>query len=470
MNQEVLEEARKVLEDSLVYYQNEPVGTVAAKDLSVDLINYDQVFTRDFVVSGIAFLLEGRHEVVKNFLTHLLFLQSKEKSLNCFRPGRGMMPASFKVDFQQNREVLLPDFGEKAIGRVAPVDAPLWWIYLLRIYVRFTNDGSFARRDDVQHGIRLILDLCLNDRFDQFPTLLVPDGSFMIDRRMGVYGYPLDIQSLFYLALRSANELLVDNDDNKPYREAVLERLGHLTYHIRTYYWMDFGRLNELYRSKVELYGEDSVNRFNIYPDTIPRWLGKWIPDNGGYFVGNLGPARMDFRFFTAGNLMTVLGSLASPEHVMKMMALFRSNWSSLVGHMPIKVCYPALRSDQWRILTGSDPKNTAWSYQNAGGWPFLVWLFTAVALLTGDIDLVEETMRLVEARVVADKWPEYYDGSQNRLVGKQAMLYQTWTAAGYIVAQRLVDQPEMVEHLIFREDVTINECTTRAARWVEKW
>ncbi|MFW6053117.1 MAG: glycoside hydrolase 100 family protein [Desulfosalsimonas sp.] len=26
----------------------------------------------------------------------------------------------------------------------------------------------------------------------------------MIDRRMGVYGYPIDIQSLFYVALRSA--------------------------------------------------------------------------------------------------------------------------------------------------------------------------------------------------------------------------------------------------------------------------
>ena len=34
----------------------------------------------------------------------------------------------------------------------------------------------------------------------------------MIDRRMGVYGYPLEIQALFYAALRTARELLLSGD------------------------------------------------------------------------------------------------------------------------------------------------------------------------------------------------------------------------------------------------------------------
>jgi Alkaline and neutral invertase len=49
-------------------------------------------------------------------------------------------------------------------------------------------------RIDVQTGIRLILNLCLSDGFDMFPTLLVTDGSCMIDRRMGIHGHPLEIQ------------------------------------------------------------------------------------------------------------------------------------------------------------------------------------------------------------------------------------------------------------------------------------
>jgi len=50
--------------------------------------------------------------------------------MDCHSPGQGLMPASFKVrtilldgDGDATEEVLDPDFGEAAIGRVAPVDS-----------------------------------------------------------------------------------------------------------------------------------------------------------------------------------------------------------------------------------------------------------------------------------------------------------------------------------------------------------
>lgn len=48
--------------------------------------------------------------------------------MDCYSPGQGLMPASFKVrtvplDENKLEEVLDPDFGESAIGRVAPVDS-----------------------------------------------------------------------------------------------------------------------------------------------------------------------------------------------------------------------------------------------------------------------------------------------------------------------------------------------------------
>ena len=50
--------------------------------------------------------------------------------MDCYSPGQGLMPASFKVrtvPLDANpgifEEVLDPDFGESAIGRVAPVDS-----------------------------------------------------------------------------------------------------------------------------------------------------------------------------------------------------------------------------------------------------------------------------------------------------------------------------------------------------------
>lgn len=78
----------------------------------------------------------------------------------------------------------------------------LWWIILLRAYGKCSGDLSVQERIDVQTGIKMILRLCLADGFDMFPTLLVTDGSCMIDRRMGIHGHPLEIQvdgfSIFY--------------------------------------------------------------------------------------------------------------------------------------------------------------------------------------------------------------------------------------------------------------------------------
>mgnify|MGYP000084770242 CR=1 FL=1 len=70
----------------------------------------------------------------------------------------------------------------------------LWWIILLRAYCKYTGDDALLERVDVQTGMKLILQLCLADGFDMFPTLLVTDGSCMIDRRMGIHGHPLEIQ------------------------------------------------------------------------------------------------------------------------------------------------------------------------------------------------------------------------------------------------------------------------------------
>ncbi|OEL19736.1 Neutral/alkaline invertase 3, chloroplastic [Dichanthelium oligosanthes] len=122
--------------------------------------------------------------------------------MDCNSPGQGLMPASFKVrvillvgDDDATEEVLDPDFGEAAIGRVVPVDSGLWWIILLREYGKCSGDLSVQERIDVQTEIKMILKLCLADGFDMFLTLLVTDGSCMIDRRMGMHGHPLEIQA-----------------------------------------------------------------------------------------------------------------------------------------------------------------------------------------------------------------------------------------------------------------------------------
>ncbi|MER3588461.1 MAG: alkaline invertase, partial [Mastigocladus sp. ERB_26_1] len=52
----VEQEAWEVLEKSIMYYKGRPVGTIAAIDSTVDALNYDQCFIRDFVSSALLFL------------------------------------------------------------------------------------------------------------------------------------------------------------------------------------------------------------------------------------------------------------------------------------------------------------------------------------------------------------------------------------------------------------------------------
>ncbi|KAF8021829.1 hypothetical protein BT93_G2081 [Corymbia citriodora subsp. variegata] len=455
------EEAWDLLRDSVAYYCGSPIGTIAANDpTSSNVLNYDQVFIRDFIPSGIAFLLKGEYDIVRNFILHTLQLQSWEKTMDCHSPGQGLMPASFKVrtvpldgDDSATEEVLDPDFGEAAIGRVAPVDSGLWWIILLRAYGKISGDLSVQERIDVQTGIKMILKLCLADGFDMFPTLLVTDGSCMIDRRMGIHGHPLEIQALFYSALMSAREMLAPEDGSADLIRALNNRLVALSFHIREYYWIDLRKLNEIYRYKTEEYSYDAVNKFNIYPDQIPPWLVEWIPNRGGYLIGNLQPAHMDFRFFSLGNFWSIVSGLATMDQSHAILDLIEAKWADLVADMPFKISYPALEGQEWQIITGSDPKNTPWSYHNAGSWPTLLWQLTVACIKMNRADIAVKAVEIAERRISRDRWPEYYDTKRSRFIGKQAHLFQTWSIAGYLVAKLLLADPGAAKILITDED-----------------
>ncbi|CAA0816785.1 Probable alkaline/neutral invertase B [Striga hermonthica] len=438
---------------SMVYFRGRPVGTIAALDNSDEKLNYDQVFVRDFVPSALAFLMNGEPEIVKNFLLKTLRLQSWEKKIDRFQLGEGVMPASFKVlhDPVRNTETLLADFGESAIGRVAPVDSGFWWIILLRAYTKSTGDASLAEMPDCQKGMRLILSLCLSEGFDTFPTLLCADGCCMIDRRM------VSFYLLFFFCFGLIGLLVY---------KRIVKRLHALSYHMRSYFWLDLKQLNDIYRYKTEEYSHTAVNKFNVMPDSLPEWVFDFMPLHGGYFIGNVGPSKMDFRWFCLGNCVAILSSLATHEQSVAIMDLIESRWEELVGDMPLKVCYPAIENHEWRIVTGCDPKNTRWSYHNGGSWPVLLWLLTAACIKTGRPQIARRAIELAESRLSKDGWPEYYDGKLGRFIGKQARKNQTWSIAGYLVAKMLIEDPSHLGMIAIEEDKNLKPVLKRSASW----
>ncbi|KAM5555697.1 putative alkaline/neutral invertase F [Rosa sericea] len=456
----MVEEAWERLKKSYVYYRGKPVGTLAAMDPTAEALNYNQVFLRDFVPTGLACLMKNpaEPEIVKNFLLKTLHLQGREKMVDNFTLGEGVLPASFKVsnDSDRAKETIVADFGGSAIGRVAPVDSGFWWIILLWSYNRCTRDHALVELPAVQNGMKLILNLCLSDGFDTFPTLLCADGCSMIDRRMGIYGYPIEIQALFYFALRCAMQLLKPERGGKEFLERIDKRIIALSFHIQKYYWLDFTHLNNIYRYKTEEYSHTAVNKFNVMPESIPDWVFDFMPLRGGYLIGNVSPARMDFRWFLVGNCIAILSCLATPDQATAIMDLIEERWEDLIGEMPLKIAYPALEGHEWRTITGYDPKNTRWSYHNGGSWPTLLWLLAAACIKTGRPQIAKRAIELAEQRLSKDGWPEYYDGKTGRYIGKQARRYQTWSISGYLIAKMMIEDPSNLLLVSLEEDKKI--------------
>ncbi len=446
MTDSALTSARSVLEQAILSYRGRPVGTVAARDpkaLAAD--NYSECFIRDFVVSALVFLADGKPEIVRNFLETVLELCGQELHIEGHEIQPGVMPASFRVERDGGEEHLIADFGNRAIGRVAPVDAMMWWAVVLHIYVEATGDRALAEREDFQRGLQAILALCLKGSFEIYPTLLVPDASFMIDRRMGVHGHPLEIQALFYGMLHTIGDLCSADPPARDLIGAARKRQAALRDYVRECYWLDLDRLTRIHRFRTEEFGDGSENILNIHPDSLPGWIEAWIPDRGGYLVGNVGPGRMDVRFFAQGNLLAVLFGLTTWAQTQKIMDLYEERWDDLVGAMPVKICYAAVEGEEWRVLTGGDPKNVPWSYHNGGNWPVLLWPFVAACIKAERRDLAERAFRIADERLAAQVWPEYYDGRTGRLIGRRANLNQVWSAAAFLFAHKLLERPELL-------------------------
>jgi len=439
-----LEGAYDLLRRSIITLNGQPVGTVAAVTRDLPAANYGECFVRDFVPSALVFLMEGDYDIVRNFLRTTLELRAQQPRLAGHGRIPGVLPASFHiVQGSDGCEEAIGDFGDRAIGRVAPVDSMMYWVALLARYVEVSGDIDLAHEPMFQEGLLGILELVMRDSFEIYPTLLVPDGAFMIDRRMGVYGHPLEVQALFYGVLKAMRFLLTPRSENREALKLVRERGIVLRDFVREHYWLDLSRLNEIHRFKTEEFGEGAQNPLNIHPESIPDWVSDWLPDKGGYLAGNIGPGRLDFRFFALGNLIAIITGLASKRMAQDIFALFEARWEDLVGAMPLTICYPALEGNEWALLTGNDPKNVPWSYHNAGRWPCLLHAFTAAAIRAERVDLARRAHAIVEERLLGDGWPEYYDGRRGRLIGRRASFNQTWSATSLIVSHHLLENPD---------------------------
>ncbi len=440
----ILTQARSHFQRTLVTCGGQVVGSVAALAPEGDGaagfhedLNYGEVFLRDNVPVMMYLLLSGQGTVVRHFLNTCLALQQTDG------PNRGLFPTSFL----EKDGKLVADYGQRAIGRVCSPDASLWFPILAQQYVQHTGDRTWANQTSVQTGLQRLLDLVMAPRFRAAPILEVPDGAFMIDRPLDVWGAPLEIQVLLYGALRATADLWQGADSVK---QQVLDRAAALKTYLQTYYWISTPIIQDWRRRGTEQYGDPVANPFNLYPETIPDWLQTWLGTDGGYLIGNLRSGRPDFRFFSLGNALALCFDLLDPVQQTALLQLICRNQATLVGQMPLRIAHPPLTGEAWRLLTGSDPKNRPGCYHNGGHWPCLVWFLAAGVMRSHpnlSPDLSHQMQQLLHTgyqqmlhQLPQQAWAEYFDGPTGGWVGQQSRDYQTWTVVGLLILADLLD------------------------------
>jgi len=67
--------------------------------------------------------------------------------------------------------------------------------------------------------------------------------------------------------------------------------------------------------------------------------------------------------------------------------------------------------------------------------------------------ELAHHAIAIAERRLVQDQWPEYYDGPDGRLIGKESRKYQTWTITGYLLAKEIIANPDHLKLMTFDWD-----------------
>jgi len=75
-----------------------------------------------------------------------------------------------------------------------------------------------------------------------------------------------------------------------------------------------------------------------------------------------------------------------------------------------------------------------------------LLWPFVAAALRAGRRDLAERAVEIADRDLAQANWPEYYDGRRGNLIGGRARLNQVWSATGYLLARKLIEDDRLLD------------------------
>jgi len=372
-----------------------PKGILASTE---SVANYQRVWARDSVISGIAGLMAQEEKIIEG-LYHSLEL------LGAHQAPEGNIPSNVELDDQGNTTKV--SYG----GLCGRVDANTWWIIGLGLYCKNQNDNQLL--DRFRYGIEKCLRLLQAWEFNNRGLIYVPQSGNWADEYI-LQGYTLYDQVLYYWALQLAGDLL----NNKKWLQKAVATKSL----IRHNFWIDRNSETSIY-----------------HPNAFARKFAEDGPSK--YFEACLSPGGYIKKFDLLGNALAIILNISNSEQEA---AIFdHAATLSIYKNQALFPSFsPVIKEEdpEWFLLAANyayEFRNYPYQFQNAGIWPaFNAW-FGAAQFLTGRKEKSQELYQSLIKANAQEQWGFYecLNGETGEVHGTKCC---TWSAAGLLLLGKM--------------------------------
>lgn len=358
-----------------------------------NITNYQRIWTRDGVITGLAALLSGEESLIQTFRATLVTLFSHQHTVGFFPSN--VDPKTHKASYGGN------------CGRVDNVS---WAIIGLMQYTFSTREHTLAKV--YQAHIEKALSVMEAWEFNGKHLMYVPQSGNWADEYMQ-HGYVLYDQLLRIWALELAGKYYQRND--------WLEKAGSIRKVIRENYWNDVEDASQLY---------------------APNLLHQLKKAPRNFWLMGFNPARVYQQFDLAANALALLLNLGNAQQNHTVLTYIRQLVQEQSFLLPSFA--PAIEANDFLMAELKDNyayefRNIPHEFHNGGLWPVWNGWMSAALMQHNEPNMANQlTTYMQQANTLntnGDKWGFYenFHGTTKVPIGVQ---YCTWSASGFVMAE----------------------------------
>lgn len=305
---------------------------ILASATAVD--NYNRIWSRDSMMTGIAGILANDELVIKGFKNAIL-------TLGAAQGPAGQIPSN--VWFSNENTPPKVSYG----GLAGRTDATTWWIIGACIYLSYSDDSDLKKY--LAPKIEKAFEVLKAWEFNNRGFIYTPLGGNWADEYV-VQGYTLYDQLLRLWALGASAQIF----QNEEYQlQAIL---------TKTLIKDNFNKNNT------------NANKQHYHPTAYNKTVSK------PYWWSGFTPAGYDTRWDMAANAFALLLDIGTREEY-DILNNFLIQLNTEFGHWLLPTFYPVItpESEDWALLKENYSyqfKNEPYHFHNSGSWIiFLGWL-----------------------------------------------------------------------------------------------